>query len=83
MSVEYVHHAFVRGAYRPSAERVARFIRLLGDERWIVPIHTLVARGVSRGRFWKAAQRTGAVVGSHFLEFKPAPFFANSGVATF
>ncbi len=74
MGVEYKHMTFVRGRYRPSAERIARFARALADEGWIASPKTLREKKVPPSRLPKAASRTGAMVHLPGPKWEPAPF---------
>src|SRR5262245_3169448 len=70
MGLEILHHSFVRGLYRPSAERVAGFIQTLASDGRILPPRSKSAARI-RGASFRSASRW---VGNHFVKPQPAPF---------
>lgn len=74
MGVEYRHMTFVRGRYRPSAARVARFARALAEEGWIASPKTFREKKVPASRLPQAASRSGALLRVPGQRPEPAPF---------
>ena len=74
MGVEYQHIALVRGRYRPSAERIARFAQALAEAGWIASPKTLREKKLPSSRLPKAASRSGAMFRGPAQTWEPAPF---------